>query len=314
MSAVNKAVIGFRLNEMMGKMVFVVFLIPFLSIGQKHRWDDQPYGQYFRNLGVDIWEGNKNFCIIAPDGSTSLLNSECSDIVQRLWMMRKSKDSLFLQTSVFCFSFEEGQMVSSVPPDRFMDTGFHSANELVPFCMDRLQSDRFELRAWLFYTGSNVNIGVQSPSGVVHKNHKENYLLPFNRFTENFVGALRYVGYYPARKGKWYAGDDRFVVGSMNGIWLYGAEMENNFGVMREIHCACSIFDNQVVLCEKDMVSDGHFEGGTLGLCRFHLTGQISFYKSIQFSAEAGPASDCRKHHECVAFEQVKQLKNQEQI
>lgn len=134
MSAVNQAGIGFRLNEMMGELVFLFLLIPFFSIGQKHCWGDQPCGQYFRNPGVDILGGNKNFCIIAPDSSTSLLNSECPGIVQRLWMMRKSSDSLLLRTSVFSFSFEEGELVSSLSPDRLLGTGFHSTNELFFFC------------------------------------------------------------------------------------------------------------------------------------------------------------------------------------
>lgn len=310
MSAVNQAGIGFRLNEVMGKLVFLFLLIPFFSIGQKHCWGDQPCGQYFRNQGVDILGGNKNFCIIAPDSSTSLLNSECPGIVQRLWMMRKSRDSLLLRTSVFSFSFEEGEMVSSLSPDRLLGTGFHSTNELF-FFVGRLQSDHFEMRPWLFHTGCNVNIVAQLLPGVVKENHQENWLLPFNSFIGNLVGALRFGGFYPARKGKWYAGDDRFVVGSMNSIRLYGAEVENNLGVVWEIYCACPTCDTTVVLYERDIASNDHSGGERFGRCRFHLAVPIAFYKIAGFPTEAGPANDCRKHHECVAFGQMIQLKNQ---
>ncbi len=149
---------------------------------------------------------------------------------------------------------------------------------------------------------------IQSPTHVAGREQTldvdKNYcFLDVNDCHGRYVGTILCVESHPDRKGKWYEGDDMFVID--NEPWpprLHGTGTEDYFGMAWGCHRRYQAFDHGVTHFEKDLTDHDRFYDGRYVLYRFHLNDPILFYEGIHASIESGTGNDCEQHYESVAL------------
>jgi len=128
-------------------------------------------------------------------------------------------------------------------------------------------------------------------------------LLKVNGYQGKYVGTILCVESHPDHKGKWYEGDDMFVIDDEP--WpprLQGTGTEDYFGMAWGFHRQYQAFDHGVSHFEKNITDHDRFFDGRYVTYRFHLNDPILFYKSIHASIEAGHGNECEQHYESVAI------------
>jgi hypothetical protein len=139
---------------------------------------------------------------------------------------------------------------------------------------------------------------------VKHQSVAGNYeLLKVNGYQGKYVGTILCVESHPDRKGKWYEGDDMFVIDDEP--WpprLHGTGTEDYFGMAWGFHRIYQAFDHGISHFEKNITDHDRFFDGCYVVYRFHINDPVLFYKSIHASIEAGHANECEQHYESVAI------------
>jgi len=139
---------------------------------------------------------------------------------------------------------------------------------------------------------------------VTNQRTSGNYqLLQVNGYQGKYVGTILCVESHPDRKGKWYEGDDMFVIDDEP--WpprLHGTGTEDYFGMAWGFHRPYQAFDHGLSHFEKNITDHDRFFDGRYVTYRFHINDPILFYKSIHASIEAGHANECEQHYESVAI------------
>jgi hypothetical protein len=128
-------------------------------------------------------------------------------------------------------------------------------------------------------------------------------LLKVNGYKGKYVGTILCVESHPDRKGKWYEGDDMFVIDDEP--WpprLHGTGTEDYFGMAWGFHRLYQAFDHGLSHFEKNITDHDRFFDGRYVVYRFHINDPILFEKSIHASIEAGHANECEQHYESVAI------------
>jgi hypothetical protein len=143
------------------------------------------------------------------------------------------------------------------------------------------------------------------PSNEVKNQSVEgNYeLLKVNGYQGKYVGTILCVESHPNRKGKWYEGDDMFVLDDEP--WpprLQGTGTEDYFGMAWGFHRPYQAFDHGLSHFEKNITDHDRFFDGRYVAYRFHINDPILFNKSIHASIEAGHANECEQHYESVTI------------
>lgn len=135
-----------------------------------------------------------------------------------------------------------------------------------------------------------------------NKTDMGNYVfLDVNNMQGNYVGTVLCVESLPQRLGKWYEGDDMFVIDG-NEVTLHGTGTEDYFSMAWGYHRPYQGFDHGVSHFEKKITSNDRFYDGRFVTYRFHLVDPIIFKNKLRASIEAGHANDCNQHYESVAF------------
>jgi hypothetical protein len=141
-------------------------------------------------------------------------------------------------------------------------------------------------------------------SKVKNQSSSGNYeLLKVNGYQGKYIGTILCVESHPDRKGKWYEGDDMFVLDDEP--WpprLHGTGTEDYFGMAWGFHRLYQAFDHGISHFEKNITDHDRFFDGRYVVYRFHINDPILFYKSIHASIEAGHANECEQHYESVAI------------
>ena len=128
-------------------------------------------------------------------------------------------------------------------------------------------------------------------------------LLNAHGYRGRYVGTLLCVESHPDRRGKWYEGDDMFVIDGE--AWpprLHGTGTEDYFGMAWGCHRRYQAFDHGVSHYERNLTDHDRFFDGRFVLYRWHLVDPIVFEKSLHASIEAGHANECEQHYESLAF------------
>lgn len=139
---------------------------------------------------------------------------------------------------------------------------------------------------------------------VKHQSVEGNYeFLNVNGYQGKYVGTILCVESHPDRKGKWYEGDDMFVID--NEPWpprLHGTGTEDYFGMAWGFHRVYQTYDHGLSHFEKNITDHDRFFDGRYVTYRFHINDPILFKKSIHASIEAGHGNECEQHYESVAI------------
>jgi hypothetical protein len=156
-------------------------------------------------------------------------------------------------------------------------------------------------------TSGNYELSAQTTkpwNEVKHQSLEGNYeLLKVNGYQGKYVGTILGVESHPDRKGKWYEGDDMFVIDKEP--WpprLHGTGTEDYFGMAWGFHRLYQTFDHGVAHFEKNITDHDRFFDGRYVTYRFHINDPILFKKSIHASIEAGHGNECEQHYESVAI------------
>ena len=154
----------------------------------------------------------------------------------------------------------------------------------------------------------HADYNIQSPTIPAHTNKtldtKSNYrLLKKDNYQGRYAGTILCVESHPDREGKWYEGDDMFIID--NEPWpprLHGTGTEDYFGMAWGLHRPYQGFDHGVSHFEKNITDHDRFYDGRYVIYRFHINDPIVFNRNIDVSIEAGNLNDCAQHYESVVF------------
>ncbi len=138
---------------------------------------------------------------------------------------------------------------------------------------------------------------------IVNKGWKENYtLLEIDGFEGHYVGTGLNVECKPGDAGKWWEGDDMFVIdGEPWPPRLHGTGTEDYFNLawgFRQVECRP---EYGVTYLDKNE-ADSDQTDGRFTVYRFHLNDPITFEKSLHASIEHGHANDCETYYRSVAY------------
>ncbi|MBN1909913.1 MAG: DUF2961 domain-containing protein [Pirellulales bacterium] len=130
-----------------------------------------------------------------------------------------------------------------------------------------------------------------------------NHLLADIRASEGrYVGTVLAVESHPDRKGKWYEGDETFLVDGRPEATLHGTGTEDYFGMAWGVHRLYQGYDHGVTHYQRNLTDHDRFFDGRFVLYRWHLADPIPFRASLHASLEAGHANECQQHYESTAF------------
>jgi len=129
----------------------------------------------------------------------------------------------------------------------------------------------------------------------------DDYVFVDIRNTEGrYVGTVMLVESHPSRAGKWYEGDDRFLVDGKT--LLHGTGTEDYFGMAWGFHRPYQGYDHGVTHYERNLTEEDRYFDGRFVTYRWHLVDPISFRDSLRASIEAGHDNECAQHYESVAI------------
>ncbi len=131
----------------------------------------------------------------------------------------------------------------------------------------------------------------------------ENYVfLDINNYRGHYVGTGLSIKCCPGGAGKWWEGDDMFVIDDEP--WpprLHGTGTEDYFNLawgFRKVECRPEYGVTYIDRRESDTNQvDGRFS-----MYRFHMNDPIPFLKSLHASIEHGHANDCEAYYRSVAY------------
>ncbi|MBN2022536.1 MAG: DUF2961 domain-containing protein [Pirellulales bacterium] len=115
-----------------------------------------------------------------------------------------------------------------------------------------------------------------------------------------YVGTVLAVESHPSRPGKWYEGDDRFLIDGRE--LLHGTGTEDYFGMAWGFHRVYLGHDHGCSCVERGLTKEDRFYDGRFVAYRWHLNDPIVFRRSLRASIEAGHANECAQHYESVAL------------
>lgn len=115
-----------------------------------------------------------------------------------------------------------------------------------------------------------------------------------------YVGTVLAVESHPKRVGKWYEGDDRFLIDGKT--LLHGTGTEDYFGMAWGIQRPYMGQDHGVSHYERKLTAKDRFFDGRFVVYRWHLVDPIEFNKSLRASIEAGHANECAQHYESLGI------------
>lgn len=156
----------------------------------------------------------------------------------------------------------------------------------------------------LFRAHYNINSPTTTTDNKITIDVSSNYVfLDIKGYKGRYVGTILCVESHPDRIGKWYEGDDMFVIdGEPWPPRLHGSGTEDYFGMAWGVHRPYQAFDHGVSHFEKKITDHDRYFDGRYVLYRWHLNDPIIFYKSLHASIEAGHANECEQHYESVSF------------
>lgn len=159
-------------------------------------------------------------------------------------------------------------------------------------------------RPLLFHASYNIKSPTTPAEGKTTLNVDHNYaFLDVTGCRGQYVGTVLCVESHPDRAGKWYEGDDMFVIDDEP--WpprLHGTGAEDYFGMAWGVHRPYQAFDHGVTHYERDLTDHDRFFDGRFVLYRWHLTDPIAFERGLHASIEAGHANECAQHYESLVF------------
>ena len=145
--------------------------------------------------------------------------------------------------------------------------------------------------------------GRSQPADFCNRDWVENYVfLDLDGYEGHYVGTALNVNCRPDGAGKWWEGDDMFVIDGED--WpprLHGTGTEDYFNLawgFRRVDCRPE-YGVTFLDPGDDAVDpiDGRFS-----MYRFHLSDPIPFERSLLATIEHGHANDCEAHYRSVAY------------
>lgn len=140
-------------------------------------------------------------------------------------------------------------------------------------------------------------------SEITNPDWGENYVfLKAENYQGHYVGTGLSIECQPGGAGKWWEGDDMFVIDGE--AWpprLHGTGTEDYFNLawgFRQVDCRP---EYGVTYIDKSP-SDTNQIDGRFSMYRFHLNDPIPFAKSLLASIEHGHANDCEAYYRSVAY------------
>ncbi len=182
---------------------------------------------------------------------------------------------------------------------------FNGSNETINqfFYVDYIEHPH-TARPLLFHASYHIKSPTMPASGKTTLRIDDNYpFLNVTGYRGQYVGTVLCVESHPDRAGKWYEGDDMFVIDDEP--WpprLHGTGTEDYFGMAWGVHRPYQAFDHGVTHYERNLTDHDRFYDGRFVLYRWHLNDPIPFEKSLHASIEAGHGNDCAQHYESLAF------------
>lgn len=143
----------------------------------------------------------------------------------------------------------------------------------------------------------------QFDTAIINLSTDENYnFLDVQGYKGHYVGTALSINCKPGTKGKWWEGDDMFVID--NEAWpprLHGTGTEDYFNLawgFRQVDCRP---EYGITFLEKQDDDTDQIDG-RFSMYRFHLHDPIPFTTALHVSIEHGHANDCESHYRSVAF------------
>jgi hypothetical protein len=132
---------------------------------------------------------------------------------------------------------------------------------------------------------------------------EENYiLLNIDRYEGHYVGTGLSIDCKPDSKGKWWEGDDMFVIdGEPWPPRLHGTGTEDYFNLAWGFRKVESRPEYGITALKKGPEDRDQIDG-RFSLYRFHINDPIPFESSLLASIEHGHANDCETHYRSVAY------------
>ncbi len=140
-------------------------------------------------------------------------------------------------------------------------------------------------------------------SDLVNADWKENYyFLNVTGYEGHYVGTGLAITCTPVDPGKWWEGDDMFVIdGEPWPPRLHGTGMEDYFGLAWGFwHVDCRP-EYGVTFLSKTSADTNRIDG-RFSMYRLHTTDPIPFQRSLIASVEHGHANDCKAFFRSVAY------------
>lgn len=143
----------------------------------------------------------------------------------------------------------------------------------------------------------------QFDSTLPNPSWKENYVfLNVEGYEGHYVGTGLNIDCKPGWKGKWWEGDDMFIID--NEPWpprLHGTGTEDYFNLawgFRKVECRP---EHGITVLEKGPEVTNQIDG-KFTVYRLHINDPIPFERSLLATVEHGHANDCETHYRSIAY------------
>jgi hypothetical protein len=184
-----------------------------------------------------------------------------------------------------------------------VSNGTHESMTL-HFNIDYLTGPVWSSAPFLFHAEYHAAKPTSPASGESTLNPERNFLLADILRQEGFyVGTVLCVESHSDRPGKWYEGDETFIIdGAPWQSAIHGTGTEDYFGMAWGVHRPYQAFDHGVTHYERNLTEEDRFYDGRFVLYRWHVSDPVMFHSSLHASIEAGHANDCAQRYESVSF------------
>jgi len=156
----------------------------------------------------------------------------------------------------------------------------------------------------LFHAVHRKSSPTSVSKALVNTDPSSNYVIAdIVGYEGKYVGTVLAVESAPKGIGRWYEGDDMFVIdGEPWPPRLHGTGTEDYFGMAWGIHRPYQSYDHGISHFQKDVSANDRYFDGRFVLYRWHLNDPIQFQSSLHASIESGDRNQVSQHYESMAF------------
>ncbi len=173
----------------------------------------------------------------------------------------------------------------------------------VYFNIDYFTGSPWKTQPFLFHAVHHAGITTPAADDATTSSANNFTLADISKGEGFYVGTALCIESLPDREGKWYEGDESFIIdGQPWNSGIHGTGTEDYFGMAWGLHRPYQAFDHGVTHYERNLTAEDRFYDGRFVLYRWHVTDPVVFHTSLHASIEAGHGNDCRQRYESVAF------------